>query len=282
METLIRAAAINWAIRPVADYNGFATHLETLVRAAAAQGANLVVLPECIDLERLSYAPAMPAHEIKQWLTRDTQRSFDLIQSLAASLNITLVGGTHLFETGAAVVNRCPIAARGQMTFQDKINLTQYELHEWGIAGGRGLYPAGPVGVTICYDSEFPVSGRNLAEAGVWVQCVPAYTETQRGFQRVRWSCQARALEHQVYVIHASLVGSLGAEPVPETYGSSAIIAPSVAPFPVSAVLAETALGTEGIAVADLDRALLETARNSDDVRNWHDRDRGDFGIREP
>src|SRR3569832_94081 len=109
------------------------------------------------------------------------------------------------------------------------------------------------LGVTICYDSEFPESGRALAEEGVLVQCVPAFTETQRGFQRVRWSCRARAIENQNFVVHASLVGSLGREPAPSTYGSSAILTPSIEPFPIEAVLAETELGEEGVIVADLD-----------------------------
>lgn len=276
---IIRTAAINWEIRQISDFDGFIQHMDELIDAAVGQGAELIVLPECIDLERLSYAPVMPDYEIKNFLTKDTGRSFDYLQNISAQKNITIIGGSHLFDTGAGVVNRCPIAQRGKLTFQDKINLTQYELNEWGIVGGKGLSPIGEVGVTVCYDCEFPQSGRVLAEAGVLVHCVPAYTETQRGFQRVRWSCAARAIENQVYVVHASLVGSLGREPVMQTHGSSAILCPSVAPFPEGAVLAETPFAAEAIAFADLDLAMLDVARNSDDVRNWHDRDAGDFSI---
>ncbi len=279
MANIIRAAAINWEIRQVADFNGFAQHLDELIDAAAGQDAELVVLPECIDLERLSYAPDMPTSGIRDFLAADAPRTFDILQKLSADRNITIIGGTHLFDTGSKIVNRCPIARNGKLTFQDKLVLTQYEIHEWGISPGAGLSPVDYLGVTVCYDSEFPQSGRALAESGVMVQCVPAYTETQRGFQRVRWSCAARAIENQVYVIHASLVGSLGGEPVPQTCGSSAILTPSVQPFPENAILAETAFGVEGIALADLDFDVLNQARNSDDVRNWHDRNRGDFTV---
>lgn len=279
MGKIIRAAAINWEIRAISNFDGFIQHMDELIDAATGQGAELIVLPECIDLERLSYAPGMKDSEIKDFLVQDAGNTFHYLQNISAKKNITVIGGSHLFDTGAGVVNRCPIAKNGELIFQDKINLTQYELHEWGIVGGKGLAPVGDIGVTVCYDCEFPQSGRNLAEAGVLVHCVPAYTETRRGFQRVRWSCAARAIENQVYVLHASLVGSLGREPVMQTHGSSAILCPSVAPFPESAVLAETAFGVEAIAFAELDLDKLEISRNSDDVRNWHDRDTGDFGV---
>jgi predicted amidohydrolase len=60
-------------------------------------------------------------------------------------------------------------------------------------------------------------------------------------------------VENQVFVLHASLVGDIGREPVPESYGSSAIIAPSMAPFPMEAILAETPLNEDALVVENLD-----------------------------
>lgn len=279
MATLICAAAINYEIRPVPDFNGFIAHMDELIEAAAAQGAQLIVFPESIDLERLAYAPEVSDAQVKDFLARDTQRTFDYLQKISAEKDITIIGGSHMFDTGAGVVNRALIVQRGRMTFQDKLILTQYEIAPWGLMPGAGLYPVGDIGVTVCYDSEFPSSGRALADAGVLVQCVPAYTETRYGFQRVRWSCQARAIEHQNYVIHTSLVGNLGREPIVSTFGNSAILCPSFEPFPISGALAQTADNVEAIAIADLDLDLLYAVRNSGDVRNFNDRDKGDFTI---
>jgi predicted amidohydrolase len=136
-----------------------------------------------------------------------------------------------------------------------------------------------PLGVAVCYDIEFPACAETLTESGCLALAVPAFTETMRGFQRVRWCAQARATERQVFVLHASLVGSLNREPVPTTYGSSAILTPSVLPFPETAILAETPMNQEAVAVADLDWESLLAARESDDVRNWHDRHRGDYRL---
>jgi len=134
--------------------------------------------------------------------------------------------------------------------------------------------------VTVCYDCEFPESSRVLAESGMLVQVVPAFTETRHGFGRVRWSCHARAIENQLFVVHASLVGSLGREPVVSAVGSSAVLTPPIEPFPPGAVLAETDFGVEGVALAEIDFATLLKAREGGDVRNWNDRNRGDWTVR--
>jgi predicted amidohydrolase len=173
--------------------------------------------------------------------------------------------------------NVCHVVdSRGEhTTAQEKVKLTTYEREVWKIAPGRGLstLPDQQTSVLICYDSEFPEAGRALAERGVLLFCVPAFTETMHGFHRVRHSCHARAIENQVFVVHSSLVGSLGREPVPNAVGSSAILAPSFEPFPANGVLAETTMNEEEIAVAKLDFNALRKAREEGDVRNWHDRD---------
>lgn len=107
-------------------------------------------------------------------------------------------------------------------------------------------------------------------------QCVPAWTETMHGFQRVRWACQARAVENQVCVIHSSLVGRVGNE---ESHGSSAIIVPPHLPFPLNTILAETPMDEEGVAIAEVDPADLLKCREMGEVRNWRDRDAGDWTV---
>jgi predicted amidohydrolase len=161
----------------------------------------------------------------------------------------------------------------------EKNNLTNYEQEIWGLARGSGLVmlPDTKLGVTICYDCEFPESGRALAENGVLLQCVPAYTETEHGFHRVRHCSHARAIENQIFVAHSSLIGDIGREPVPSTYGSSAILSPTIEPFPANGVLAETQPNVEGIAIANLDFDQLLEARQLGDVRNWHDRLNSDW-----
>jgi predicted amidohydrolase len=279
----MRIAAVAWKLRNVRSDSEFFGHFYDLVNEAHQQGAEVVVLPELQVLELLNIEPDLAEHLAPKYLVQYAEAIEEWLKRISASSGMVLVGGSYFKETEQGIVNVCAVAdpMRG-LALGTKNNLTTYERLVWKLHPGHGL--AKPhdarLGVTICYDSEFPESGRALAEEGVLVQCVPAFTETQRGFQRVRWSCKARAIENQNFVVHASLLGSLGREPVPETYGSSAILTPSVEPFPVEAVLAETPLGEEGVTVADLDLSMLEQARDTGDVRNWNDRHTGEWQMR--
>ncbi|HLO99394.1 MAG TPA: hypothetical protein VK171_12430, partial [Fimbriimonas sp.] len=82
-------------------------------------------------------------------------------------------------------------------------------------------------------------------------------------------------------VIHSSLVGDIGREPIPESYGTSAIIAPSMAPFPMEAVLAESKLNEDDIVVTGLDVDALFASRNEGEVTNWQDRDPSNWELLE-
>ncbi len=278
-------AAVNFEVGPI---HSEGDHLDHLRRALdATDGADLVVFPECVCLELLGapgflgVTPREAPARLGAWFVEHSE----WFRLEASGRGQDVLFGTQFVPVGTGVQNCAVWATAGGRLIVDipKVVMTQFELHEWGVEAGRGLrrLPDPRVGVTVCYDSEFPASGRALAEAGVLVQAVPAYTETRRGFQRVRWCALARAVENQVFVVHASLVGGLGREPLPQGYGTSAVIAPSVEPFPEEAVLAETGYG-EGVARAELDFDALAKARSSGDVRNWDDRDRGDWTLRDP
>jgi predicted amidohydrolase len=269
-----RLATAAWKIRPARRDSSYFAHFYDIVSEAHDEGASVVVVPELHVLELLPLVPDLDVRNAAKYLIQFSEAVEGWIKRISDSSGMIIVGGSHFKETPLGIKNVCAIGVPGQqITFSEKNKLTAYERQVWDIQPGYGLSRLpNHLGVTVCYDSEFPEAGRSLAEAGVLVQCVPSWTETKRGFQRVRWSCQARAVENQNYVIHSSLIGELGYEPVPHTYGSAAIIAPSVEPFPINSILRETPLNEEGIVFADLDLDLLAEARSSGEVTNWRDR----------
>ncbi|HWD41522.1 MAG TPA: nitrilase-related carbon-nitrogen hydrolase [Fimbriimonas sp.] len=273
----LRVASVAWKIRPIRGDGKYFAHFYDLVSAAHDEGAEAVVFPELHVLELLPLARDLYAQDAAKYLVQFSEAVEQWVQRISNSSGMTIVGGSHFKEYPDGIKNVSAIAVPGQGFFlAEKNNLTEYEKKVWQLAPGRGLTALpNNLGVTVCYDAEFPASGRALAESGTLVQCVPSWTETQRGFQRVRWSCLARAVENQNFVVHSALVGDLGVEPVPSTFGSSAIIAPSVEPFPVQAILRETELNEEGVVLADLDFGLLEEARSNGEVSNWNDRSSG-------
>lgn len=278
---IVRVAAANWKLRPHRSDSGYFGHLHDLVSLAHDKGANVLVLPELHVLELLSLARNLKEHQSPSYLAQYAQPLEDWLQRIAETSGLTIVGGSHFVEVEDGFKNVCATVAPGRsLVRSEKNNLTQYEREIWNVRDGGGLALVPPsVGVAICYDAEFTGATRALAEAGAKILAVPSWTETTRGFQRVRWSCLARAVEHQTFVVHASLVGGFGYEPIPDSVGSSAIIAPSVEPFPVQAVLAESPLDEEALVIADCDLTMLEEARSRGEVRNWDDRERGDWTV---
>lgn len=277
----IRAAAVSWEIRDIPNLEEFLNHATELIEQSVHLDAQLIVLPESIDLERISYHGRVPQPEVAPTLAAEFPVVRAHFEQLAHKHQITIVAGTHLNQHQGRYINSALICTPDYSFLQPKNVLTQWELDEWQIAEGKGLAvePSIPLGTLVCYDCEFPRSARTLCESGVRVIAVPAYNEVVRGFNRVRWSCHARSVECQIFVVHAALVGTLHREPVARTFGSSAILCPSVDPFHESGILAETPFNQESIAVADLQLDLIEIARNRDDVRNWHDRDKGTWQI---
>lgn len=270
----MKAAAVSWKIRPCHKAQDFWNHFEEVVLKAADQGAELLVLPELItlELEGLFDHPADRPQDRMPLLADDLQ----LKAHLSNQHGLTIVAGSALVMESGDWVNRSLIFwPSGRVSFQDKIVMTQFEKVEWGVTGGASLekQPDPRIGVLVCYDSEFPELGRSLAERGVLALCVPSYTETWHGHWRVRHSCHARAVENQVFVLHAPLVGSLGREPVPESHGTAGILAPCCLPFPSNGVLAEGPQDEEAIITAELDFEALLAARETGDVRNWQDRE---------
>jgi len=280
----VRIAAVTWMIEPASTTQEFFAHFDRLL--ALCDGADLVVFPELPCLELLAAKPDLDSADEAAYLAGLLQPF--LLKLRPSNKEATLVAGTYFARSDAGIVNTAIVASPSTdlvMTADvPKVVLTQFEAHEWQIVSGRGLrrLPDQRIGVTVCYDCEFPESGRALAESGVLVQCVPAFTETEHGFNRVRTSCRARAIENQTIVVHSSLVGSLGREPVPNAVGSSAILCPCTPPFPADGILAETAMNVEGVAFADIDLDMLLEARKTGDVRNWEDRDKGDWSVSDP
>jgi len=128
----------------------------------------------------------------------------------------------------------------------------------------------GRIGVLICYDSEFPLLGRVLAEAGVEILLVPSATEALAGFTRVRVGAMARALEGQMIAVHAPVVGAApwcaGME---ENTGRASIYGPPDRGFPPTGIFAEGALGEAGWVYADVSTAAVADVRADGVVLNF-------------
>jgi predicted amidohydrolase len=257
----VRAAAVQ--LTATADK---ATNLETadrLVRAAARDGAALVVLPE-------KWSVYGPPDEQRAGAEPLDGPALSWARAIARELQIDLVAGSI-----AVAPDGSDARGRGSNTSvhvgPDGEDRAVYrKLHMFDVVvGGRdyresdGEAPGDAIvssrladgtglGLTICYDLRFPELYRRLAVDGARVLAVPsAFTEPTT---RDHWEVllRARAIENQAFVIAANQVGRHA--PGLRTGGRSMIV------DPWGLVLAQ-APDAETHVVAELDLAKQDRIR---------------------
>ena len=277
---IVRVATIQYQQRRVESFEAFATQVEFFVETASDYRADFVVFPELFTLQLLSVEnrPLSPADSLKA-LTGYTDRFSALLVELAVRYNTNIIGGSHptIVEDGD-VHNICYVALRdGSLHTQEKIHITPNERTWWGIKGGDVARviatDCGPVGVLICYDSEFPELARHLVDQGATILFVPFCTDTREGYLRVRYSCHARTIENQCYAVLSGNVGNLpGVNNFDIQYSQSCILTPCDFPFARDGVAADTTPNVEMVAFADLRLDALVEARANGTVQNLKDR----------
>jgi deaminated glutathione amidase len=254
----MRAAAVQLSSTPDRDRNLEAA--DRLTRAAAAAGAELVVLPEkwpVLGTAEQTAAGAEPLDGPALAWARGAARELgiDLVAgSLAERVDGAERGANTSVHIGPDGEDRA--AYRKIHMFDVEVGGRQYRESEHEapgdepvlseLANGEGL------GLTICYDLRFPELFRILAIRGATVITVPAaFTEATT---RDHWEVllRARAIEDQCFVVAANQVG----EPAPgiRTGGRSAIVDPW-------GIVLATAPDAETFVVADLDFERLRRIR---------------------
>ncbi|MCI5077807.1 carbon-nitrogen hydrolase family protein [Oricola sp.] len=276
----VRVASVQFAAQFTPSADVFFDRVATYVRSAGDYGADFVCFPEHFTLQLLSgEATMVPASEAIHRLTGHTDALKERLVALARAHDINIIGGSHatIGDDGKAR-NVTYVALRdGTLHARDKLHPTPDEKSVWAISGGGSAEPVetdrGPIGVMICYDSEFPEMGRHLTDAGAKLFFVPYCTDTRHGHLRVRYCCHARTVENQCYVVTSGLVGTVpNVANMDINFAQSAVLTPSDHAFARDGIAAEATENAETMIIADIDMAPLDSARERGSVRNLHDR----------
>lgn len=279
-KNVVRVAAVQFQMRRIDSIEDFERQVEYFVDVASDYRSDFVTFPELFTLELLSLEkePLPPAHGVEE-ITKYTDRFLAFMERLAVSYNINIVAGSHPTRVdNGEIRNVAYVFLRdGSVHAQEKIHPTPSEAYWWNIKGGNSAEvintDCGPIGVLICYDSEFPELARHLVDQGALMLFVPFCTDERRSYMRVRTCAHARAIENQCYVVLSGVVGNLpNVENMDIHYAESAILTPSDFAFARDGVAADTAANTETIAIADLKLSDLRAARSAGTVRNLKDR----------
>lgn len=276
----VRVCAVQYQQRRVDSFEEFLHLVEYYVDVAADYKSDFVVFPELFSLQLLSMADSeLSPKESIEALTDYTPGLRDALREMAIRYNINIIGGSHPTRMpNGRTENICYVCLRdGRVEIQPKIHPTPNEVYWWNIEGADELNAietdCGPIGVLICYDSEFPELGRYLADQGANILFVPYCTDERQGHMRVRYCCHARAVENQIYVVMAGNVGNLPrVANMDIQYAQSCVLTPCDFPFARDGIAADSTPNAEMVILADLRLDTLREARQHGTVQNFKDR----------
>ncbi|MCA1245984.1 carbon-nitrogen hydrolase family protein [Massilia sp. MS-15] len=256
---MTKVAAVQMVSTPQVEEN--LASARRLVARAAAEGAQLVALPEywpimgMSDSDKLAHAERDGSGPIQ-----------DCMAALAREHGIWLVGGTLplVSPDAARVLNTTlvydPQGAR--VSRYDKIHLFGFNKGSESYDEARTIVPGeavgmfdapfGRVGLSVCYDLRFPELYRAMGECALIV--VPAAFTHTTGLAHWEVLLRARAIENQCYVLAAAQGGTHANGR--RTFGHSMLVDPW---GEVKAVLREG----EGVITGTLDDGFLASVRES-------------------
>jgi deaminated glutathione amidase len=243
------------------------TTVRTMIREAAANGAQWILTPEYTLMMdgsgRVMRDNALPA---------DGGASLVELKSMAKDLKVWLLIGSLTLRMGqegegadTRIVNRSfLISDEGEtVATYDKIHMFDVTLPDGKVIRESSAYrpgdkavtvdtPLGKVGLTICYDLRFPQLFRTLAQAGAQIITVPSSFQRQTGKAHWHALLQARAIENGCYIIAPAMCGEHAGNR--QTFGHSLVV------NPWGEVVADGGEGP-GIVYAEIDVARVAKVR---------------------
>ena len=254
----MRVAAVQ--LNATADLSANMAVADRLTRAAAADGAQLIVLPEKwtamgSDADQRAGAQPLdgPAVEWARGLARELG-----VELVAGSILEQLPGEEKLANTSLHIdaggeiralyrkIHMFDVEVEGRVYSESALELPGEEIVLSASADGLEL------GLTICYDLRFPELYRILAVRGARLMTVPAAFTLATTREHWEILLRARAIENQAFMIAAN---QFGPHPAGQHSGGRSMI---VDPWGI--VLAQAGDG-EGHITADLDLARQREIR---------------------
>ncbi|MGO9487799.1 MAG: carbon-nitrogen hydrolase family protein [Solirubrobacteraceae bacterium] len=209
----MRVAAVQ--LNSTADQSANLATADRLTRAAAAEGARLIVLPEkwtAMGSEQELRASAQPLDGPAIEWARATARELG-VDLVAGSILELVAGQEKLANTSVHVDPQGEVRAvyRKVHMFDVEVAGRVYRESELEQAGeeivlSRTVEDVG-LGMSICYDLRFPELYRVLAVEGARIMAIPAAFTLAT--TRDHWATlvRARAIENQAFVIAANQIG---------------------------------------------------------------------------
>jgi len=205
-----------------------------LIRQAAAQGSELVALPEVVNLmqrdrSQSSKVAALDSEDASLAAYKALAQELG-IWIHAGSLVIRLADDDRFANRGFLIDPTGLIQAQYDKIHMFDVDLANGESYRESNGFRPGTHatlaqtPWGGYGMAVCYDLRFPHLFRDLAKAGARILAVPAAFTRTTGQAHWHTLLRARAIENGCFVVAPAQCGDH--EDGRKTYGHALIIDP--------------------------------------------------------
>lgn len=211
----------------------FTDQIDTVMRRAAANGVQLLMLPEYAVEACLAFKPEgmKPTEEIP-FLAKCAAEFRELISALPRRYGLHVCLGSFPVDRGEGRYTNTSVLLKrdGQVIEQDKLCLTPGEKDgdSWLLEPGTDLkvfeLDGLKVAILICLDVEMPAHSILLAKSNLDLLLVPSMTERLAGFHRVYDCAKARAVELMTSVAVCGVIGAAKGTTQNETNFSGAAL----------------------------------------------------------
>lgn len=274
----VRLCAVQYAMRSIESWEEFERQCAFYVAAAAGHRADFVAFPELIINQLMGVeARRTPAESVRR-LAEFTPNYLEFFSRMAVKHNVNIVGGSQFTIQDDALHNVAYLFRRdGTIAGQPRLHVSPEERRWWGVEPGEGLNvldtDRGKVAILPSYDVQFPELARIAVGQGARILFVPFSTEDRDAYLRVRYCCQARAVENDVFVVSSGTTGNLPFVVHADThYAQSAIFTPLDHSFARDGIAAESTANIETLVIGDVDLELLRRHAYEGSVQPWSDR----------
>ena len=227
MENTLSLAVLQ--LRTETDYAVTMDKAHRMLREAAAQGAQLAVLPEMFS------CPYDRAY-FRAFAARGHEETVASLSAWAKECGLIVVGGSvpesadgKLFNTSFVFDETGALLARHRKVHLFDVELPGMRFHEsHTFAPGDAVTTFetrfGTMGLAICFDVRFPELFRAMAMRGARVILLPAQFNTTTGPAHWELALRSRAVDNECFVVGAAAARYEGF--AYECWGHSAVVDP--------------------------------------------------------
>lgn len=278
---MLKIACSQYFMKAHKTLEDFKENAEKWVKEASDNKARLLVFPEYGSIELISLLPPEVQTDLALQLNEIQNFRDDFIQlyvELAKKYDVYIIAPSFPWlETPDYYINRAfMINPNGLYSYQDKQMMTRFEEEQWMVSTPKekvlNVFEVDDVkvGISICFDVEFPDFARELALLGVEVLVAPSCTEGYAGMNRVHVGARARALENQFYVVVSQTVGEVHySEAIDKNTGMAAIYSTCDFGFPVDGIIVQGLVNSPQWVYGEIDTNLVANVRNDGQVLNF-------------